>query len=500
MDQQAFPRPRGTGKTTTIGTLALAGLLLVACGTADSGPARLGAPPQSGVSRPMLQVATPAATPPAAPPATIASATPGSTRPSYDNPDVGSSGGFGIESQPLPPGAGTPAGGTPMPTLPANPEPANPPPATPPPANPPAAPAPPAAAPSTQNRTVPPDRLNIRGRLVYVNAKGEIWSAARTGQDARIVLARPADRDETGRVTDLHLSPDAQRLIYTTNADSADPHAYLLDLGKGTLTRQKYNGTWAADNKHIVTAVNGKVIVLNVEDGSEQTVSDGDHPNWTADNRIIATRNGNLWILPYPSASEARQLTDWPRDGEKSWGFSNRLQYHYANRILFAGITRDRAGAQGNGLGLWAWDIPTHQLIALGTPGGNAITSLALSPSGMQLAWAQQAHSSACASPGSVGISRADGSGPATMVQIPQDDTRFFAINGLTWLPDQTLIYAATEWSCADGKLTSRGPAKLYAINPAVSRQPTALVEGSNPVWIMPVGLGQGTPALVADR
>ena len=495
---------RPAGQVTGIATLLLGALLVAACGSGAPQASQV-APAPAGV-RPLLQA-----------PATVivpiaGTAAPG---PEVPNPHGNSAGSFGIDSPTLPAGpapttVAAPTAKPPAAKPPANPPaanpPAHPPVARPPTANP-AAPKPPAitSVGSIQNRHIPPDRLQLHGRLVYAGPNDALWTADRDGHDARIVLSKPADQDPPGALSDLNLSPDGQRLLYTVGGDTPAPHAYLLDMGGATLSRQPYNGAWAYDSRHIVTSVNGQIVVADVTTGATETLGEGSNANWTADNQIIAVRNGNLWLIPYPAKSgTARQLSNFPTTGDKVWGFSNLLQYHYTGHILFAGATRDTVGAQGNGLGLWSFDVATHRLTQLALPGGNYVRAFALSPDGTQLAWAQQAHSSACSSPGQVGINQATGASKMISIDLPQADNDFVAIDGLTWTRDTagnlSLAFGGQEYSCQDSKLNSLGTEKVYTVTPGTSTKAQVLFEGAFPVWVQPWALGMTGPAAVASR
>ncbi|HMA34477.1 MAG TPA: hypothetical protein VKY74_08340, partial [Chloroflexia bacterium] len=347
-----------------------------------------------------------------------------------------------------------------------------------------------------QNRTIPRDRVaNLRGQIVYAGPDNRLWTVGRDAKTPRIVLSNPATGEAPGTLGDLNLAPNGRRLLYSVDADSTTPRPFLLDLDNATLSRQKYNGAWAPDNRHIVASDGTQLVVANVDDGTVETLGDGSNANWTATGDIIAVRQGNIWLIPYPAKNgPARPLTSFPTSGDQVWGFAGRLLYHYSNHILFVGGARDKLGAQGNGLALWSLDVASHHLTQLAVPGGNAIRTLALSPSGTQVAWAEQAHSSACASVGSVGWMRVDGWGKPGGVDLPQADNNFYVLSGLTWTPDQWLIYAGRQASCAGPPPPSPGPDKIYLLNPATPNAPQYLVDGSAPVWMMPLGLGQPPP------
>jgi hypothetical protein len=449
----ALRRLRQSGPATCAAALVLGGLLLAACG---SEPARLSNAPAAQIAaKPRLQT------------------TPGPT-PETPHPqgNANSSGSFGpsLDSLNLP----TPAPGA-VPTLPA---------ATPAPANP-----PPSAG--VQTRPVPAGQLNVRWRLAYAGLDGQIWTVDRQGNDPRVLLSQPAADGGTGRVIDLNPSPDAARLLYTVVGGPTGPRYVVLDLAAGQVSRVKYHGPWALDSRHLVTSVNNQLVVADVKAGTEETLGEGNYAGWTADNQVMAVRGGNIWLIPYPtSGGPARQLTNWPASGDGAWVFGAPLQYHYTNRILFAGAPRNTLNAAGNGLRLHALDVATRRITDLTAPGGNQVRGLALSPSGTQIALAEQTVRTACASPGAIHVARPTGSGSAINISLPQAENDYYFLRGLTWSPDQWLAYGAVEQSCADGTPKQIHNDKIYLVNPANPGKSIPLVDGAFPAWIMPRGLG----------
>ncbi|MGI8587725.1 MAG: hypothetical protein ACR2M0_08575 [Chloroflexia bacterium] len=475
-------------KLVGVGVL-LAGLLLAACDTdkpqlSNASPSDLGAP--------VPVVASPTAVHP---------------MPSLGNGKTsGSFGGAAVQSKPLPSAPNTPAPQAPNPT--AVPAPAQAPDPTAVPAHaqaPAVVPAPgqaiapaPAAGASIENRSIPKDRLDLRGRLVYVGNDGKIMSVGPDGKDSRIILSSPAGGGPSGTISGINLSPNAHRILYTIDAGMPTQRVMMIDVDKAMLLSEKYNGAWSPDGVHVVASDGGRLVVTNVEDGSVDSLGDGDNANWTSFNQVIAVRGGNIWMLPYPASSgTARQITNWAGG---AWAFSNRLQYLYTNHILFTGGERDKLGAQGNGLGLWSVDVPSGRAVEMATPGGNDVGYLALAPSGTVVAWGRQAHNSACSSVGGVGWARATGAGQATWAGLPNTEDDFYKITGLSWSPSQTLAFSGLEQSCSGLTLTARAPEKIFVLDPAKSSTPSVLVEGSNPVWITPQGLGMIVPGPVAGR
>ncbi|HEX6606854.1 MAG TPA: hypothetical protein VF276_08070 [Chloroflexia bacterium] len=449
----ALRRLRQSGPATCAAALVLGGLLLAACG---SEPARVGnVPAAQAAAHARLQT------------------TPGPT-PVVPHPqgNANSSGSFGpsLDSLNLP----TPAP-TAVPTLPAGP--------------PVAATQPPSAG--VQTRPLPAGQLSVRWRLAYAGLDGQIWTVTRQGTDPRVLLSQPAADGGTGRVIDLNPSPDATRLLYTIVGGPTGPRYFLLDLAAGQVTSVKYNGPWAQDSRHIVTSVNNQLVVADVKAGTEETAGEGNYAGWTADNQIMAVRGGNIWLIPYPaSAGAPRQLTDWPAAGDGAWVFDAPLQYHYTNRILFAGAPRNTLNAAGNGLRLHALDVATRRITDLTAPGGNQVRGLALSPSGMQIAIAEQTARTACASPGAISVARPTGNAPAITITLPQAENDFYFLRGLTWSPDQWLAYSAVEQTCARGTPQQVHTDKIYLVNPTNPGKSIPLVDGAFPAWIMPRGLG----------
>ncbi len=354
---------------------------------------------------------------------------------------------------------------------------------------------------ATIQRSIPPERVdNLYGQLIYVGPGDQIWAVGRDGKNAHGVIGVPAAGDAPGPVSDLNLSPDGKRLLYTVG-DGAGGRAYLLDMGKYSLNRTKYHGAWARDSRHVVASVDGQLHVYDVDSGSDEAFGDGSNANWTADNRIIAVRKNNIWAIPYPtSAGKPRQISYLPDTGDAAWVFNGPLQYHYTNRVLFVGGPRKDLGAQLNGLQLHAVDMSTNKVTDLAARGGNGVTGFAVSPSGLQVAWAEQAHDSACVSLGSVRLARADRPGPELAIKLPATESDFFVLNNVTWTPDQWVAYGGQEKSCANLTAKDLGPQRIYLVNPAQPNTPTLLVDGSYPVWVLPRGLGRIDTGAVALR
>ncbi len=97
-----------------------------------------------------------------------------------------------------------------------------------------------AAAINVQGQQVlakPPD---VRYRLVYVRADNQLWSVSRAGNDPQVLLAQPTGQEPAGHVTDLNLSPDGNKLLYTVTDGAPTPRVFLLNLADGTLRREPY--------------------------------------------------------------------------------------------------------------------------------------------------------------------------------------------------------------------------------------------------------------------
>ena len=495
MAMLTFRPLRGWRHTAPAGLLLLTSLSLAACGQATPTPDLASSARANYAVNPVAQV--------------TAATTPGSSAtgsPATGPADVKSGSSFGnVESLPLP--SGSPAAGTPGAKTPAagaatqapdsgfQPEPTKG-------VAPTAAPVAPAAAGgATIQRTIPPERVaNLFGQLIYVSNDNQIWAVGRDGKNARAIIGVPAITDAAGPISNLNLSYNGKRLLYNVGPLS-EGRAYLLDMEKATLNRVKYNGPWSGDGRHIVTSVDGQLHVYDVESGSDETLGAGDNANWTWDGHIIAVRKNNIWSIPYPAAGgQPRQISYLPDTGDAAWVFSGPLQYHYTNRVLFVGGPHKDLGAQGNGMQLHAVDMSTNALTNLAAPGGNGITGFALSPSGLQVAWTEQAHSSACVSLGSVRVARADRPGAEFAIKLPQSENSFFVLNGVTWTPDQWIAYGGQERSCADAGGKDVGPQRIYLVNPAQPNAPALFVEGNHPVWISPRGLGMVDPSAVALR
>jgi hypothetical protein len=350
-----------------------------------------------------------------------------------------------------------------------------------------------------QSMPLPSAAQDVRWRLMYAGPDGKIWTVGREGKDARVLVDSPTADEPPGRVTNLSLSPDGSRLLYTVAGGAPNPRNYMIDLNSAQLSKQKYNGAWAPDSRHVIAASGAQLVVSDVTTGAEEVIGEGSNANWTDDGRIIAVRGGNIWLLPYPTGEGApRQLTEWPASGDQAWTIWGPLQYHYSNRILFAGAPRGSLDAAGNGIGLHSLDIATRKLVDLASPGGNQVRFLTLSPSGTQLAVAGQTARNSCVSFGWVDVLRADGSGRLVSAGLPQADDNFTYIRGVTWSPDQWVAYSALQRSCAGGALSDKPPEKIYLLNPAQPNAPQYLVDGAFPVWVSPRGLGMLDSGLVA--
>jgi len=290
-------------------------------------------------------------------------------------------------------------------------------------------------------------------------------------------------------------------VLYTVLGVTPAPRNYLLDLTSGAVSQQPFNGTWAPDSRHVATASGPQLVVLDVVTGAQETLGEGSNAGWTADGDLLAVRNGNIWLIPYPtSRGAARPLSDWPTSGAGAWTYSGPLQYHFSNRVLFAGAPRGDLDAAGNGLRLNALDIATRQLTDLSGPSGNQVRFMTLSPSGMQLAAAGQLAQGTCASSSWVQVMRADRAGTAVSATLPQTGDSFAYVRGLTWSPDQWVAYSALQQRCAGGTLTDQPPEKIYLFDPAHPGAPRYLVDGAFPVWVMPRGLGFLTTGVVAGE
>ena len=55
----------------------------------------------------------------------------------------------------------------------------------------------------------------------------------------KTILDKPAGSEAPGRVTNLNLSPDGNRLLYTIADGAPAPRVFMLDLNSGAFTRQK---------------------------------------------------------------------------------------------------------------------------------------------------------------------------------------------------------------------------------------------------------------------
>jgi hypothetical protein len=343
-------------------------------------------------------------------------------------------------------------------------------------------------------KALPADRVaNLYSKLLYVAADNSLATIGRTDKAPQSLIAKPWLSDAAGTPQNLNLSPDGRRLIYTiSNADGSNPRAYLLDTRAATLDHTKYNGNWDRASQRVVTAVGGQIHVYNVETGKDETLGGGDWPTWSADNRIVYLYKGTIWAFPYPDRSKAAQISFLPDSGAGAWTIVGPLVYHYTNRVLFLGGPANDLGAQGNGLQLHAVDMSNHQVTNLAGRGGNGVLGMALSPSGQQIAWTEQAHSSACVSLGSVRVARADRVGTEWAVKLPASDKDFFVLNGVTWSPDQWLAFGGQELSCdsAGAGQKALGAKGIYLVNPANPNAPQRWVDGSNPLWVMPRGLG----------
>src|SRR5207302_1185753 len=97
---------------------------------------------------------------------------------------------------------------------------------------------------------------------------GKLWSAGRDGNDRRLAVDKPAGDGVPGRVSDLNLSPDATRLLYTITGGGPELRIFMLDLGNGAITRQKNNGAWAPDGRHVVTSAGDQLTVDDVQNGT----------------------------------------------------------------------------------------------------------------------------------------------------------------------------------------------------------------------------------------
>lgn len=504
MPMLTFRLLRGWRRAAPAGVLLLTSLSLAACGQAAPAPDLASSARDNYAVNPVAQV--------------TAATTPGS--PTTGPAEVKSGSSFGnIDSLPLPSGSPVPAGGataigaagigtpatgaaTKAPDSGFQPEPTK---GVAPTVRPaaPGAPAQPTAAAggATIQRTIPPERVaNLYGQLIYVSNSNQIWAVGRDGKNARAILGVPALTDAPGPISNLNLSYDGTQLLYNVGALS-EGRAYWLDMTHATLNRVKYNGSWAGDGRHIITSVDGQLHVYSPQTGSDETLGAGDNANWTSDGRIIAVRKNNIWAIPYPAAAgQPRQISYLPDTGDAAWVFSGPLQYHYTNRVLFVGGPHKDLGAQGNGMQLHAVDMSTNTLTNLAVPGGNGVTSLALAPSGLQVAWTEQAHSSACVSLGSVRVARADRPGAEFAIKLPQSESSFFVLNSVTWTPDQWIAYGGQERSCADSGGKDLGPQRIYLVNPAQPNAPALFVEGNHPVWIGPRGLGMVDLGAVALR
>ncbi len=484
---------RGWRRVPLAGVLLLTSLSLAACGQAAPAPDLASSARDNYAVNPVAQV--------------TAATTPGS--PTSGPAEVKSGSSFGnIDSLPLTSGPQTPAAGlspvgaaTKAPDSGFQPEPTKgvTSPTAPVVSN---APAPSAAAGgATIQRAIPPERVaNLYGQLIYVSNNNQIWAVGRDGKNARAIIGVPALSDAPGPISNLNLSYDGTQLLYNVGALS-EGRVYWLDMTHATLNRVKYNGAWAGDGRHIVTTVDGQLHVYDPVSGSDEMLGAGDNVNWTSDGRIIAVRKNNIWTIPYPASSgQPRQISYLPDTGDAAWLFSGPLQYHYTNRVLFVGGPRKDLGAQGNGMQLHAVDMSTNTLTNLAAPGGNGITGFALSPSGLQVAWTEQMHGSACLSVGSVRVARADRPGAEFAIKIPQAESDFFVLNSVTWTPDQWIAYGGQEKSCANTGPNDLGPQRIYLVNPANPNAPALFVEGNHPVWIGPRGLGLVDPGAVALR
>ncbi len=260
------------------------------------------------------------------------------------------------------------------------------------------------------------------------------------------------------------------------------------------------NGAWAYDSRHVAASVDNQLHVVDVTTGQDTSLGAGSHPGWTADNQILAVRQGNVWLIPYPAASGTPQaLTSFAPSGDGSWTFFGPLVYQYTNKVVFAGAPTASLQANGNGIRVESVDMPTHRVTELLPAGGADLGTLALSPSETQLAVAEQAATDACASQGQIRVVRVAG-GAATTVPLGAGNPSAFAVQGLTWSPDQWLAYGGVERTCANGQATAAGPAHVYLVNPASPGTPRAIVEGADPVWVMPRGLGVVPAGAVAGR
>ncbi|HUS17878.1 MAG TPA: hypothetical protein VM536_23020 [Chloroflexia bacterium] len=477
--------PQHARTARALGTLLLGSLVLAACAqsTPDSGPS---SSTRDGSAARPLQQATPATTPEIPHP------------PANNATTGGSIGGMQINSVPL--GTAPPAAG------------ANPPaaaPATGPGSAPaPAAPAPAAAGnPPSQGRTIPADRLTIRGALVYVGTDGKLLASTAEGKDPRVILNKPGNTGMEGRLTNLSVSPHGDRVIYTTEADSPTPHAYMFDITKGWLSPQKYNGQWAADNHHIVTSAGGKIVVLNVDNGTEDNLGDGTNASWTPDNRIVAVRQGNVWMIPYPATSgTAKQITNFPESGPQSWFFDGVVQYHYSNRVLFTGAPRSTANLDQHPAGLWAWDIPSGKLVALVQPGlamnqwpAETQRTFAQSPSGLQIAWAGRP----CAGERTLGVVSPTGGSPVD-VRMTAPAGQAFSVTSLAWRMkspnDPVLLYSAMPFDCAAGTRVANATEMTYQVDLSTPSAPTPMQPGAWPSWMAPWALGMHNLQTLAQR
>jgi dipeptidyl aminopeptidase/acylaminoacyl peptidase len=334
-----------------------------------------------------------------------------------------------------------------------------------------------------------PDWSPDGARLAYVadsSGLDQAWTCAADGSDAR-QLTTFAER-----VGLVKWSPGGDRLLVTVDAGGNEhDQLYLVPAAGGEPTALTAEpevihqfGAWSPDGRHVCYASNQRhraffdVWVMEVATHTTRCVLQRDatlHPEaWSPDGRALLVRRENtnldcdLLLVPLDgsapallTAHEDEATYEAPRcapDGRALYLLSNRDR----ERLAPAELRLD-AGVDAGGHAPLRW---------LADPAWEVEATLALSPDGRMLAWAQNED----------GRSRLLFTDPMTGEAVPAPELPVGVVEGLTWAPDAGRvafgfngtrhngnIWVAAPESDAPAQLTH---ASLAGLDPATLVEP----------------------------